>query len=141
MSSTYADIVLYLVNWLSPEQMPDIYALESLESLLPSKLLYAVRLAKIRWSLKEGRVEESERVKDWVVEHINRWIGDCHPILTELYEIYANYYLMLKNQEKKAVNYCKTAIKNQKKILGQNHHRLADSYYLLGTVYRNFGRK
>jgi hypothetical protein len=85
MSKMYEDIVLYLINWLSPEQMPAIYELDSIEEALPSKLLYAVRLAKVRWALKEGRVDDSEKVRDWVVEHINRWIGDCHPVLTELY--------------------------------------------------------
>lgn len=62
-------------------------------------------------------------------------------MLTELYEIYANYYLLFKDQEKKAVNYCKSAIKNQEKIIGPYHLKMADSYYLLGTIYRHYGRK
>lgn len=48
---------------------------------------------------------------------------------------------MHKDQEKKSVNYCKTAIRNQEKLLGSSHEKLADNYYLLGTVYLNYGKK
>ena len=48
---------------------------------------------------------------------------------------------MHKDQEKKAVNYCKTAIRNEEKLLGSTHEKLADNYYLLGTVYLNYGKK
>lgn len=108
---------------------------------MPSKLLYLTKLAEIRWLLKEGDVEGSEEIKKWVVEHVGKWIGECHPVLTELYEIYANYYMMHKDEEKKAVNYCKSAIRNQEKLIGQSHQKMADNYYLLGTVYRNYGKK
>ena len=76
-----------------------------------------------------------------MIDHINKWIGEAHPILTELYELYANYHLLHKDQEKKSVNYCKTAIRNQEKLLGATHEKLADNYYLLGTVYLNYGKK
>jgi hypothetical protein len=41
-----------------------------------------VKLAKIRWALKGGDAKKSERFKDELVNHINKWIGECHPILT-----------------------------------------------------------
>ena len=47
---------------------------------------------------------------------------------------------MHKDEEKKAVNYCKSAIMNQEKLIGQHHQKMADNYYLLGTVYRNYGK-
>ena len=40
--------------------------------------------------------------------------------------------MSFKDQEKKAVNYCKSAIKNEEKLIGPNHHKMADSYYLIG---------
>jgi hypothetical protein len=39
------------------------------------------------------------------------------------------------------VKYCKNAINNQRKVIGANHNRIANSYYLFGSVYRSFGRK
>jgi hypothetical protein len=78
--------------------MPKLYELIEREESLPSRLLYRVKLAKIRWTLKGGDVKKSEICKDELINHLNRWIGDCHPILTELYEIYANYYEQFKNQ-------------------------------------------
>lgn len=76
-----------------------------------------------------------------MVDHINRWIGQAHPILTQLYELFANYHLLFKDQEKKAVNYSKSAIKNQGKVVGPNNEKMADCYYLLGTIYLNYGKK
>lgn len=49
--------------------------------------------------------------------------------------------MMHKDEEKKAVNYCKSAIMNQEKLVGQYHHKMADNYYLLGTVYLNYGKQ
>ena len=91
--------------------------------------------------MKNNRIEESDGVKEWLVDHINKWIGDAHPVLSELYEIYARYFMLSKDQEKKTVNYCKSAIKNQEKLLGNMHEKLADNYYYLGSVYLNYGKK
>lgn len=49
--------------------------------------------------------------------------------------------MLSKDQEKKTVNYCKSAIKNQEKLLGSLHEKLADNYYHLATVYLNYGKK
>lgn len=49
--------------------------------------------------------------------------------------------MRFKDEEKKTVNYCKSAIKNQEKLIGVNHIKLADSYYLLGNAYLTYARK
>ena len=61
MSNTYDDIISFLVNWLSPTQAREVYYPEEIEfgEILPSKTLYQIKLAEIRWNLKEGRLEES----------------------------------------------------------------------------------
>ena len=76
-----------------------------------------------------------------MIDHINKWIGEAHPILTQLYELFANYHLLFKDQEKKAVNYSKSAIRNQEKLVGGNNQKMADCYYLLGTIYLAYGKK
>lgn len=143
MSPMYEKIVSYLANWLSPEQAPNIYTSQEIEfgDILPSQLLYNTKLAEIQWSLKSGNTQQADVVKEWVIEHVNKWIGECHPILTQLYETFANYYTMFKDQEKKAVNSCKSAIKNQEKLIGLSHPKMADSYYLLAEVYKNYGKR
>jgi hypothetical protein len=78
-------------------------------------------MTEIKWSLRNDLVEESDSVKEWIVDHVNKWIGGAHPILSELYEIYARFYMLSKDQEKRTVNYCKSAIKNQEKLLGNMH--------------------
>lgn len=143
MSEIYDKIIMFLVNWLPPHQARDVYYPQEIQfgEVLPSTSIYQVKIAEIKWGIMEKRLTESEEIKEWIVDHINKWVGDAHPILTQLYEMYARYYLTLKDQEKKAVNYCKTAIRNQEKLLGATHAKLADSYYLLGDIYLNFGKK
>jgi hypothetical protein len=52
--------------------------------------------------------------------------------LAELFEIFSRYYLNLRDEEKKAINYCRNALKNQERLLGGSHVKLADAYYSLG---------
>lgn len=49
--------------------MPVVYYPEEIEigEVLPCKRLYLLRLAEIRWMLKDGDVEASKDVKNWVV--------------------------------------------------------------------------
>ena len=143
MSTMYDRIIRFLVNWLPPAQAQDVYYPQKIEfgEILPSTALYEVKLAEIRWHLKNNDLEASEKVKEWMVDHINKWIGEAHPILTELYELFANYHLLFKDQEKRAVNYSKSAIKNQEKVVGSNSEKMADCYYLLGSIYVNYGKK
>jgi TolA-binding protein len=39
------------------------------------------------------------------------------------------------------VSYCKNALKNQEKLLGGNHIKLADAYYNLGEIYLHYSKK
>jgi tetratricopeptide (TPR) repeat protein len=100
-----------------------------------------VQLTAVKWELKAGRVVEAERLKDAVVEHVNRWLGECHPVLAELFDIFARYYLRFREEEKRAVSYSKNALKNQEKLLGGNHIKLADAYYTLGDIHLHYAKK
>lgn len=104
-------LILFLINWLSPQQAPFLYLLPP--NPLPSKLLYEVQLTAVKWELKAGRIAEAERLRDEIVEHIGRWVGASHPILSELYDIFARYYLCFRDEEKKAVSYSRSGLLNQ----------------------------
>ena len=71
--------MLYLIHWLSPAEAPYLYKMNS--SNAPSLYYYEVQSTAIKWELKAGRIVEAEKIKDWIVEHINRWLGECHPVL------------------------------------------------------------
>ncbi len=75
------------------------------------------------------------------MEHVNRWLGECHPILAEIFDIFSRYYLNFREEEKRAVSYCKNSLKNQEKLLGGNHIKLADGYYNLGEIYLHYAKK
>jgi hypothetical protein len=62
-------------------------------SSTPSQYFYEVQLTAIKWELKAGRIGEAEKIKDFIVEHVNKWLGECHPILAELFDIFYRYYL------------------------------------------------
>lgn len=70
--------------------------------------------------------------------HINKYIGEYHPILSDVYDLFSRYYLGFKSQEKKAVTYAKASIRNVEKLLGGAKARLADHYFALAEVYLNY---
>ncbi len=32
-------------------------------------------------------------MRDKLVDHIHTWLGESHPILTEVFELFANFYV------------------------------------------------
>jgi hypothetical protein len=68
-------------------------------------------------------------------------LGEYHPVLSELYDLFSRYYSTSKTEEKKATTYCKSSIKNIEKLLGQTNIKLADNYYMLAEIYINYQKK
>ena len=42
---------------------------------MPTKALYQIKLTEIKWLLKEKKEIEAEKVRDWIIEHVNKWLG------------------------------------------------------------------
>ena len=139
MGTMRHQLVGYLINWMSPQQAPFLYEVQGLR--VPCRLFYDIQLTAIKWELKAGRPEEAERMRDFVVEHIGRWLGETHPLLTDLYDIFARYYGGRRDEEKQAVTYCRSSLKNQEKLLGGQHIKLAEGYFSLAGTYANFDKK
>lgn len=49
---------------------------------MPAKVVYEVKLTEIKWLLKEKREKEAEKVRDWVIEHVTKWLGEYHMVLS-----------------------------------------------------------
>lgn len=79
LNGTNRRIVRYLTHWLSPTESPNLYRF--ITAAPPSLHQYEIQLTAVKWELKAGRIVEAERLKDSVVEHVNRWLGECHPVL------------------------------------------------------------
>ena len=108
---------------------------------MPTKALYQIKLTEMKWLLKEKKEIEAEKVRDWIIEHVNKWLGQYHPVLSELYDLLSRYYSTVKTEEKKATTYCKSSIKNIEKLLGNTNIKLADNYYMLSEIYINYQKK
>jgi len=83
-----------MINWLSPTEGRQVYYPNEIKlgEVMPSKTLYQVKLTEIKWLLKDKKEKEAEQVRDWIIEHVNQWLGEYHPILSELYDLFSRYY-------------------------------------------------
>lgn len=53
LGDMHEELVLYLINWLSPQQAPFLY--ETPRDPLPSRIFYQTQLTAVKWELKAGR--------------------------------------------------------------------------------------
>ena len=132
------ELILYLSNWISPMQHPSLYRYIP---PVPSRPYYELQMTSIRWFLKTRQLQEAERIKDSLVEHIRQWLGNEHPLLAQLYDLFSHYHLSFHEQFPSALNYAKMALNNQEKMLGPNHFKIADAYYSLANVYCHYSKK
>jgi len=58
----HEELILYLINWLSPQQAPFLYL--TAHDPLPSRLFYQTQLTAIKWELKAARTAEAEKIRD-----------------------------------------------------------------------------
>jgi hypothetical protein len=100
-----------LANWLSPQQAPFLYNYSMWS--LPNRYYYELQLIAIKWELKAGHLQQAEKIRDRFVEHINLWLGESHPIMAELYDIFTRYYLNEEDQLRNALAYARSALVNQ----------------------------
>ncbi len=73
-----------MINWISPGNAPQLYSNDwrGGDELMPAKVVYEIKLTEIKWLLKEKKEKEAERVRDWVVEHVTKWLGEYHIVLS-----------------------------------------------------------
>lgn len=80
----------------------------------------SISISQIKWNLKNHKLVEAERLLNNLIKKISEWVGDTHPIYTDIYSVFAHYYAEIGNYEL-AMNYSKTALANMQKILGDKH--------------------
>ena len=58
----------------------------------PSRFLYESKLAEIKWYLKMNRLERLQRPASFIFESGRRWLGEVHPLFTQVSRIIASYF-------------------------------------------------
>ena len=84
----------------------------------PSKFLYESKLAEIKWYLKSNRHDMLQHPASFVYEHGRKWLGEIHPLFTQVSRLIASYFSDNSQQFQLALKYAQDALEMQKKIFG-----------------------
>jgi hypothetical protein len=118
--SIYGRISEFLLNFTSPDESRELY--DRLDShYLPSRFTYESKLAEIKWYLKSNRVDNINRPLKFILEHLNKWLGDTHPLFTQINRALATFFSDNQFYYTKALNFANASLEMQKKIFNGDH--------------------
>jgi hypothetical protein len=106
-----------LLNFTSPEESKELYTRMEVDAK-PSKFLYESKLAEIKWYLKSNRHDLLQHPASFVYEHGRKWLGEIHPLFTQVSRLIASYFSDNSQQFQLALKYAQDALEMQKKIFG-----------------------
>lgn len=141
LDGTYEWVAVFLAALVPPrskEGAQDSLPCTSLYQVgkrdIPNLAGYHIALTEIKWDLQSDRVEDALFKKDQLERRIIRWFGDVHPTLTELYSVFAAYFLN-KCKFDDAMKYAKSSLANNSNLLGNNSLKTAESHYELANIF------
>lgn len=101
----------------------------------PSRFLYESKLAEVKWYLKTNRLDRLQHPANFVFEHGRKWLGDVHPLFTQVSRIIASYFSDHLEHFNLALKYAQDSLEMQRKIFGGESEALWKDYFLLGKIY------
>jgi len=101
---------------------------------IPNLAGFNIALTEIKWDLHADHVEDALYKKDQLERRIIQWFGDVHPTLSELYSVFATYFLN-KGKFEDALKYAKSSLANNSNLLGNNSLKTAESHYELANIF------
>lgn len=147
LDGTYEWLAVFLATMVPPrvkEGTNDALPCSSLYQVgrrdIPNLAGFHIALTEIKWDLQADRVEDALYKKDQLERRIIRWFGDVHPSLSELYSVFATYFLN-KCRFDEASNYARSSLVNNSSLLGNNSLKTAESHYDLANIFLKASRR
>lgn len=127
-------ISLFFLNFISPEDNSELY--NKIESkYLPHKFLYESKFAQIKWFLKSNKSDRITKAASFIEDHARRWLGDVHPLFTQLNRMLAEYFSEMQIYYSKALKYATTSLDMQRALFEGDSEALWRDYYLIGKIH------
>jgi len=141
LDGTYEWVAVFLSTLVTPrtkEGAQEVLPCSSLYQVgrreIPNLAGFQIALTEIKWDLQTDRVEDALYKKDQLERRIVRWFGEVHPTLSELYSVFAVYFLN-KCKFEDAMKYAKSSLANNSNMLGNNSLKTAESHYELANIF------
>lgn len=105
----------FFLNFISPEENSELY--DKIESnYLPHKFLYESKFAQIKWYLKSNKSDKIGKAANFIEEHARRWLGDFHPLFTQLNRMLAEYFSESQIYYSKALKHATASLNMQQAL-------------------------
>jgi hypothetical protein len=124
----------FFLNFISPEENSELY--NKIESkYLPQKFLYESKFAQIKWYLKNNKSDKISKAASYIEEHARKWLGDTHPLFTQLNRMLAEYFSEMQIYYSKALKYATASLHMQQALFEGDSEPLWRDYYLIGKIH------
>lgn len=147
LDGTYDWVAVFLSTMVPPrgkegasDSLPCSSLYQSTRKEIINLASFHIALTEIKWDLQNERVEDALLKKDQLERRIIRWFGDVHPSLTELYNVFAVYFVN-KCKFDEAMKYAKSSLANNSNLLGNNSLKTAESHYDLANIFMKASKR
>lgn len=131
LNGIYNKLALFISSYVEPKEentqnyvLPCTSIYNIINQVPPTFTSMTLGITEIKWCLKSDKIDKALILYKKMVERISQWCGNIHPMHTELYSMFAQYYL-LKGDFESAMTYSRSALANSTKLLGVNHQKIA----------------
>jgi tetratricopeptide (TPR) repeat protein len=85
--------------------------------------------------LKSNKSDKINRAASYIEEHARKWLGDTHPLFTQLNRMLAEYFSEMQIYYSKALKYATSSLNMQQALFEGDCEPLWRDYYLIGKIH------
>ena len=85
--------------------------------------------------MKADRQDNITQAVNFFTEHVKRWLGDVHPLLTQVYRHLAEYFCDIKFYYDKAIYAANASLSMQLALFQGDNSCVWRDYFLVGKIH------